>query len=477
MQKAKKLLGLPSLTAIVFSSMIGAGIYNIPQNMAAGASLAPTILSWIISGAGILFLVLTFKILADIRPDLNAGIYQYAQEGFGNYIGFNIAWGYWLCAAMGNVALAVMLNDSLGYFFPALLSHNWISVLFMSSFIWIIFAIIASGVKEAAMLNLVVSIVKFASITAIIVILTAFFKLDMLSADFSDIATSTPASFGSQVRSTMLVTLWCFIGVEGAVVIGERAKRSSDIGKASILGFLLALILYMLISILAFGIMRQPELASLPNPSVAYVLESAVGRWGLLYVIGCVVISILGGWISWTILCVQVPFTAAQVKILPKRFLQENKKESPIFSLLISSLLMQAFILLVATAESVYMAAIEITGVMILPSYLFCGLYLVKIAFRGGIPLKERRHLRYYKLVGILSSLFCLWLIYAGGLLLMLITSVAYLLGIWWYIEARRENKKPEEKIFARLGFVAAVAIILASTVSVIILGLGLIAW
>ncbi|MGL4293156.1 MAG: basic amino acid/polyamine antiporter [Bacteroidales bacterium] len=472
MQHAKRPLGLAALIAIVFSSMIGAGIYNIPQNMAKGAALAPTLLSWIISGAGILFLVLTFKILSRIKPDLNAGIYQYAQEGFGNYIGFNVAWGYWLCAAMGNVALAVMLNDSLGYFFPILLAHGWESILFMSALIWGIFLLLLSGIREAAFLNLIVSAVKFLSLSAIIILMIAFFRLDMLSLDFWG-ETAALNSFGSQIRSTMLVTLWCFIGVEGAVVIGERAKNSSDIGKASVFGFLLALILYMLISILSFGIMSQSQLSNLPNPSVAYVLESVIGKWGLIYVLFCVVISILGGWLSWTILCVQVPFTAAQVKILPKRFLKENKKETPVFSLLVSSVLMQIFILLVATAESVYMVAIEITGVMILPAYFFCGLYLLKLAYKKDVPEENKKHLTTYRLVGILSSAYCLWLLYAGGLSLLLITSIAYIAGLIWYIEARRENKKPGEKTFSRPGFITAIILIVAAFVSLVALTLG----
>lgn len=475
MQRAKNVLGLPSLTAIVFSSMIGAGIYNIPQNMANDSALGPVIISWLISGIGILFLVLTFKILSTVKPNLNAGIYQYAQEEFGNYIGFNVAWGYWLCAAMGNVALAVMLNDSLGYFFPALLEHGWQSVLFMSSLVWIIYWLILSGVKEAAMLNLIVSIVKFASITAIIVLLIAFFKLDLMRMDIWGHQTLNLPPIGEQIRRTMLVTLWCFIGVEGAVVIGERAKKASDIGKATIFGFSLALILYILISVLAFGSMRQSELAKLPNPSVAYVLASVVGKWGLIYVIGCVIVSILGGWISWTLLCIQVPYTAAQVKILPLRFLKENKKETPTFSLLVSTLLMQFFILLVATASSVYMAAIEIAGVMILPAYFFCGLYLTKIAFKGDVPDSERKHLPYYKFVGIVSSIFCLWMLYAGGLLLLLITSIFYLFGIWWFIEARKENKEPEEKIFSRSDFAIAAFIIVAAAASTVVLNMKLI--
>lgn len=116
MADTSKKLGLGGLVAIVFGSMIGGGIFNISQNMAQGAGLGATLISWVISGVGVLFLVLNFKVLADARPDLNAGIYQYAKEGFGNYVGFNIAWGYWLCAAMGNVAFAVMLNDSFGEF-------------------------------------------------------------------------------------------------------------------------------------------------------------------------------------------------------------------------------------------------------------------------------------------------------------------------------------------------------------------------
>lgn len=97
MADGSKKLGLGGLVAIVFGSMIGGGIFNISQNMAQGAGLGATLISWVISGVGVLFLVLNFKILADARPDLNAGIYQYAKEGFGNYVGFNVAGLLALC--------------------------------------------------------------------------------------------------------------------------------------------------------------------------------------------------------------------------------------------------------------------------------------------------------------------------------------------------------------------------------------------
>ena len=104
MEENNKKLGFGALVGIIFGMMVGSGLYNIPQNLAIGAGPGAVALSWIITAAGMLLLVATFKILADRRPELNAGIYQYAKEGFGNFAGFNIAWGYWLCTAFANVA-------------------------------------------------------------------------------------------------------------------------------------------------------------------------------------------------------------------------------------------------------------------------------------------------------------------------------------------------------------------------------------
>lgn len=464
-----KKLGLFGLVAIVFSSMIGGGIFTISQNMAAGAGLGATMISWLITAVGIMFLVLTFKALADSRPDLNAGIYQYAQKGYGNYVGFNIAWGYWLSVAMGNVAYAVMLNDSFGYFFPTLLEHGWPTVLFGSVFIWLMFFIIVFGVKAAAALNTIVTVVKFASLALIIILLVMFFKLDMFNYDFwgkmGDIG-----GLGTQIKSTMLVTLWCFIGIEGAVVISARAKNSRDVGKAGVIGFLMTLVLYALISILSYGIMDQQTMAKLKDPSVGYLLETVVGHWGVIYVALSVIVSLVGSWIAWTILLAQVPYMAAQVKILPKIFDKVNKQDSPVFSLLISSLFMQLFMIMVVTAKSVYMAAIDMTGVMILPPYLFSGLYLFQAARRGELNLKNKKVIATYMFLGIVTALYCLWLIYAGGLKLIMITSILYLIGIFFFIKARHENMQKGEKVFSGAEKVIAAGLIILSIISVVLI-------
>ncbi|MGL4326413.1 MAG: amino acid permease, partial [Tannerellaceae bacterium] len=311
MELHKDKLGLVGLTAIVFGSIIGGAVYNLPQNLASVSAIGPSILSWCITGAGILFLALTFKILADKRPDLNSGIYQYAEEGFGNYIGFNMACGYWMAAAMGNVALAVLLNDAFGYFFPVLLNHGIETILFGSCFIWIMFFIVSAGIRGASIINTVISILKFLSITLIIGILLTHDKTHLFEGDFWG-ETQNIGTIADQIRNSMFITLWAFIGIEGAVIVANRARKKSDVGKASVIGFLCSLVIYLLISTLSYGALPRTEMATLSDPSIGYVLKALVGQWGIVYIACAVIVSLLGGWISWTIIVSEVPSTAAR---------------------------------------------------------------------------------------------------------------------------------------------------------------------
>lgn len=433
-------LGFWSLTAIVFGMMVGSGLYNIPQNLAAGAGALATAVAWIITAAGMLLLVATFKILADRRPDLNAGIYQYAQEGFGNYTGFNIAWGYWLCVAFANIAYAIMLNDSFGAFFPALLSHGIPTLIFGTVLIWCMFFLVAGGIKTARLINNVMAFVKVAAIILVVVLLVLNFKYSVFTADLFSGALDSGGLIG-QIKSTMLVTLWCFIGIEGAVMMSARAKRPSDVGKASVAGFFIAWLLYVLVSLLCYGVMNRARLAGLHDPSVAYVLQEICGHWAYMFVILAIIISLLGGWLAWTLVCAQVPYEAATVGIFPKSFLRLNAHGMPAFGLLVSSVAMEVFLLLVLFADDVYLMALNVASIMVLPAYLMSGVFLVKLSYDSHEKLGQTVRMK-MRVIGILCTLYCLWLIYAGGLDMFAFSSFFYVAGVGFYFKVRREREK-----------------------------------
>lgn len=465
-------LGLVGLTALVFSSIVGGGIYNISQNMAQHAGLGAIIISWLVTAIGMLFLVLTFKILADKRPDLNGGIYQYAQEGFGNYVGFNVAWGYWLCTAVGNVAYAVMLNDSTGAFFPSLLKHGFPTVAFGTALIWGMYFLVSRGLKTASFVNTVISVIQVVTLVVIIGILIIYFKAGLFTYDFWG-RISDLGGVGHQVKQTMLVTLWCFTGIEGAVMMSSRAKKSSDVGKAGIIGFLSAWLLYALVSVLSFGLMKQPEMANLPDPSIAYILKSVCGGWAYYFVIIAVIVSLIGGWIAWTLVCAQVPYEAANVKIFPKQFLKTNSSNMPSYGLIVSSIVMNVFLCVVVTASSVYEAALDLTSLMALPSYLFSGIFLWMESRKPQFSarLSKGQTLSYW-LIGMFATIFCAYIFYSTDWTLLLVTLLFYLPGTYFYIKARRQYY-PNQSTFSAREKILFGMLIIGCIAAMILLVLG----
>jgi arginine:ornithine antiporter / lysine permease len=94
-RKTPQKLSLLTLVGIVVGSMVGGGVFTLPRSFGTATGVLGAIIAWIIAGTGMLMLAFVFQSLALRRPDLDSGVYIYAKTGFGNYAGFNSAFGYW----------------------------------------------------------------------------------------------------------------------------------------------------------------------------------------------------------------------------------------------------------------------------------------------------------------------------------------------------------------------------------------------
>ena len=480
-------LGLFGLAAIVVSSMIGGGIFSLPQNMAQSAFAGSVILAWLITGFGMYFIANTFRVLSNVKPDLKSGIYMYAKAGFGNYMGFNIGWSYWLCQIFGNVGYAVITMDALNYFFPGVFTggNNLNSIIGGSILIWFFNFLVLRGVKQAAFINLVVTIAKIVPLVLFIIIATAVFNFDKFNFDFwGQNLNDHLGSIPDQIKNTMLVTLWAFIGIEGAVVLSDRAEKQSDVGKATLIGFLGCLIIYVLLSILPFGILTQKELADIPNPSTAGVLELIVGKWGSYLMNIGMIIAILASWLSWTMIVSEMPHTMAKNGAFPAVFAHENKNQAPNVSLWVTSFLMQLAMALVYFSNNAWNTMLSITGVMVLPAYFISALYLWKICEDHEFQAKAGISRFSALMTGILGTLYAVWLIYAAGLGYFLMALIYIAIGIPLYILARHEqgasffthpNQGQKNLIFTDSEKALCLAIITASLVAIYAFSHGII--
>ena len=469
---AVKKMGVIGLACIVISSMVGGGVFSLPQNMAAGASAGAVLLAWVITGIGIYFIANTFSILSRVKPDLTAGIYMYAREGFGPYAGFTIGWGYWLCQIFGNVGYAVITMDALNYFFPPYFQggNNLWSIVGGSVLIWTFNFVVLRGVRQAAVLNIIGTIGKLVPLLWFILALLLAFNFDKFDSNFwGNLAENGKSlgGLGTQLKSTMLVTLWAFIGIEGAVVLSNRARSQKDVSRATLLGFLGCLVIYIGLSVLPFGFMTQAELAAVPNPSTAGVLAKVVGPWGAWLMNIGLLIAVLSSWLAWTMITAEIPQAAAQNGTFPKQFARENKNGAPSVSLWVTSILMQLAILMVYFSNNAWNTMLSITGVMVLPAYIFSTAYLWKLTEDGEFAKLAQKGRAAALFTATVGTLYGLWLVYAAGIKYLFLAVIFLALGIPVFIWARKQQQdnkpifsgKAEVTFMLLLALCAAVAI------------------
>ncbi len=439
-------LGFFALITVVVSSMLGGGVYSLPQNTAQSSAAGPVIIAWLIVGLGVYFIANSFRILSDIRPDLKTGVYMYAREGFGRFIGFITAWGYWLMTIFGNVAFAVILMDALNYFFPGTFTggNNLNSIIGGSILIWFYYFLVLAGVKRASLANLIGTFSNMFPIFLFIIILLFAFRISHFDMNFWGNSAKVPSqdlgSVAAQIKAPMLVALWCFIGVEGAVVLSGRAKKPSDVGKATFVGFLIALCIYMLLSILPFGITSQHTLEGIANPSTAGVLAIVVGTWGEWLMNTGLIISVLTSWIAWTLLCAEIPMAAGQNGTFPKIFSRVNKNGTAGIGLLVSTVIMQIAMLVVYFANNAWQAMYSVSSLVMLPAYLTTTLFLFKLCRTKQYHQYAAKGFILAMISGIIGFLFCLFMFYAGGINYVAMIPVLLTCGVPLFVWARKEQ-------------------------------------
>ncbi|QHF46605.1 arginine-ornithine antiporter [Pseudomonas sp. S35] len=464
MSEAPGKLRLGALVALVVGSMIGGGIFSLPQNMAASADVGAVLIGWVITAIGMLTLAFVFQTLANRKPDLDGGVYAYAKAGFGDYMGFSSAWGYWISAWLGNVGYFVLLFSTLGYFFPIFGEGNTpAAVIGASVLLWAVHFLVLRGIKEAAFINLVTTVAKVVPLVLFVLIALFAFKLQIFTADIWGVKNPELGSVMNQVRNMMLVTVWVFIGIEGASIFSSRAEKRSDVGKATVIGFITVLLFLMLVNVLSLGIMTQPELAKLQNPSMAAVLEHVVGHWGAVLISVGLIISLLGALLSWVLLCAEIMFAAAKDHTMPEFLRKENANHVPVNALWLTNAMVQVFLVITLFSASTYLSLIYLATSMILVPYLWSAAYALLLAVRGETyenALKERKKDLF---IGAVALIYAVWLLYAGGTKYLLLSALLYAPGAILFAKAKRELGKPiftnvEKLIFAAVVIGALVA-------------------
>lgn len=448
------------LTAMVVGGMIGAGIFSLPRTFAGATGPLGAVVAWLIAGLGMYTLARVFQMLAERKPALDAGVFAYAKEGFGDYPGFLSAFGYWIGSCIGNVSYWVLIKSTLGAFFPVFGDGNTVvAILVASAGIWLFHFMILRGVQQAAAINKIVTIAKVIPILVFLAIMAFAFKMDMFQFNFY--GGDLTGSIFEQVRATMLVTVFVFLGIEGASVYSRYAKDRSDVGAATVTGFLVVTTLMVLVTLLPYAVVPRADIAAMRQPSMAALLEAVVGHWGAVFVSVGLLVSVLGAYLTWSLICAEVLSAAARTRDMPKVFARENANGVPSAALWATNIIIQLIVISTYWSRDAFSLMLNLTSAMSLIPFLLVAAYGLQVTRRGETydvrPQERNRDL----ILAVVATIYTVFLLYAGGIEFIVLSAVLYAPGSLLYLWARREQgarvfNKPSDVVILALTVIAA---------------------
>jgi basic amino acid/polyamine antiporter, APA family len=251
------------------------------------------------------------------------------------------------------------------------------------------------------------------------------------------------------------LTLWAFTGLESATVPAEEADDPRNVARATILGTLIAALVYILGTVAVMGVIAPEVLknSAAPYADVANIIFGPIGA--VLVAVGAI-ISCFGALNGWILLQGQVPLAAARDNLFPRAFAQESRQKTPVFGLIFSSVLITALLALTLNHGLVK----QFTFITLLATLAVLVPYFFSAMAELMIFVKYREHFRGHRLfksmtITILASIYSFWAIVGAGEEVVFYGALLFLSGIPVYIWV--QWRIPADEKAVPLDFAAAI--------------------
>ncbi|MBP6985053.1 MAG: amino acid permease [Alphaproteobacteria bacterium] len=358
-------LGIWRATSLVTGNIVGVGLFMLPASLGVFGTVG--LLGWLLTAAGSICLALVFARLSHAFPKIG-GPYAYSREAFGDFVGFQMAWSYWVGTWASNAAIAIAFVSYLSFFWPELNQNTSVSFLFSLATVWLFTIINIIGVQAAGTIQLITTILKVAPLAIIVL-----FGMPYIQADHFLPINPSEMPFWTAISTAAALTLFSFVGLESATIPAEDVENpEKTIPRATILGTLLAAVIYISTMVVILGMLSPQELSQ----STAPFADAATRIFGDIAgpLFACAAIfSTLGTLNGWILLQGQMPVAAARDKLFPSFFDKHTRNGSPYMALIISSSLMSAMLYMNYEAGLVeqFTAIVSFTSFAILLPYLY----------------------------------------------------------------------------------------------------------
>jgi basic amino acid/polyamine antiporter, APA family len=401
--KPKRPLGLWSATALVVGNMIGSGVFLLPAALAPYGSASA--LGWLLSTVGALLLAVVFARLGQRYP-VSGGPYAFAHIAFGDFVGFLMAWSYWISTWCAVAAIAIAFAGSMTSLAPDLFTTPANSALCAIVVLWLCTGLNLIGLRAAGVAQVVLTVLKLLPLVAVI----------LLGARAVDLNAYTPFnpsgdSLLSITTTTAALALWALLGLECATIPAEHVENAKHVvPRATILGVAVGAIVTVAACMIVLGLVPLSKLATSPAP-FADAAQVFAGTGGSIAMAAAMAVSCLGALNGWILVQGQIPLAAARDKLFPAAFARVDSNDTPRIGLVIGSVL--ATLLVVASYDAtlvgLFTASILLATAAALLPYLVCAAALFVLEPREPDARTWRR------IAAALAFVFSAWALVGTG--------------------------------------------------------------
>ncbi|MFC4723184.1 amino acid permease [Geojedonia litorea] len=428
-------IGLITATSLVVGNMIGVGIFVLPSSLARYGSIS--LLGWVFTSIGALILATLFSRLSKIVKK-SGGPYAYPKAAFGDFIGFLMAWGYWVSCWIGNAALAIGIVGGLSFFFPVLESNTFYPVVIGLGLLWLFTWINTRGIKESGRVQVITTILKLSPLAFVIIVGLFFFKFE----NFPAFNLTTESNI-TTLPAVAALTLYAFLGLECATVPAANIKNpEKNIPKATMIGTLLVALVYIAGTVVLFGILPLDKLQGSAAP-FAEAAKLIAGDLGGYFVAFGVVVSGIGVLNGWVLVTGQVPMATANDGLFPKIFKKQNENGAPVLGLIIGSVLTTGVLLMNLEEGLVdqFTFIVDMVVFVAVVPYLFTAAAYVLLIIEKKTQINSM--VKTFVLGG-LGFLYALWSIFGSGPTIVYYGFILLIAGIPFYVLMKYNKKRKE---------------------------------
>lgn len=426
---SKRQIGLVTATTLVLGNMIGSGVFLLP------ASLAPyggySLIGWLISTVGALLLASVFYRLARRAPRAG-GPYAYSREAFGDCVGFLNAWMYWVSLAIGDATIIVAFASYLSAFFPAIGAQPWLGALTTLAAIWVVVAVNIVGIRIAGAVQVVTTILKLLPLLALALFGFVHFDPHLLAPG------PQAGSALHAINLSVAATFFAFVGVECATIpAGHVRTPEKTIPRATLLGTLIAALVYVACTAAVMGLVPATELAK-SNAPFADAGRLLWGGWAGYLIAGAAAISSFGAFNGWTLVAGQFPQAVARDGLFPRFLARDSRRGTPAVALLVIGVFNSAVVLMNFSHGLVAMFTflVLLSTLASVVGYLFCAMADVVLARRSGSPMP------WHNLAMACGAFaFSLWAAIGAGAEAVYWAFVLFIVGLPLYVWQTRQTK------------------------------------